>query len=739
MAKIIGGTVATPMPRSDWNQQNPNRADYIKNKPFEKVDDKLSTTSNNPVQNNVVAQAIADMQPVRFTVTKQDGEYVSSKTYEELTAILAENEHRSIICEIDGYDVPLCKVTRLALSFVLVISTWHVIHVQLASNGDTTRVTVIRDYPSIEINGQLWDEEDPNADFTDTINAMIDDALKESGGGTVAVPTDYVTPQMFGAKGDGKTDDTKAIQDAMDANYTAYAPDGTKMTVYYPVYIPAGTYLVNGEYSGYTNPHMGGIKLHSGQRVYMDADCEIKVFGNGPDGWITTGFSNAFSVYQCENVEIHGGKIVGGTVRKYYQGAYYDPDWVDPNNQNDRILPVQCYGIDVIASENVLIDNVDISEMRGDAIVVNGIYVTVDGKTVCQSEYSNRITIQNCHLHDCARQGISMLAGNNATISNNTIHDIWGNAPKGGIDIEPLDDCDDVHDIIVENCRIYDCGQSFCFSKCHDVVINNCTMSGKWVLIEEKDENGNVVSVYSEVHGGVVAVHDAYNVKFNNCTLNKFDNAENCDVSFYGCNIALAYHNAPKSQPDECVSHYYDCHFSGERTGTDGYKRAVVTGAGEMYFKNCEFALEGITGSDVFIFGTKYCRFDGCSFVTIGSKKLPRFSNACNFEFNGCQFDVSFSAQHLFLNPAKLVMQGCYIKTDYYVIMYSGAVDNSQILASGNIFDCAYNPLYIADNVTIATPSITLLNNTLVNSTRTFVRNKGTDPITVTDINNNKI
>lgn len=539
-------------------------------------------------------------------------------------------------------------------------------------------------------------------------------ALKE--GGTIATPADYVTPQMFGAKGDGKTDDTKAIQDAMDANYTAYAPDGTKMTAYYPVYIPAGTYLIDGKYSGFTDPHMGGIKLHSGQRVYMDADCVIQVKTN--DG----AFYNAFSVYQCENVEIHGGKIIG-----------------ERQTHTNTATSVQGYGIDIIASDNVLIDNVDISDMRGDAIVVNGIYVTVDGKTVCQSEYSNRITIQNCHLHDCARQGISMLAGNNVTISNNTIHDIWGNAPKGGIDIEPLDDCDDVHDIIVENCRIYDCGQSFCFSKCHDVVINNCTMSGKWVLIEEKDENGNVVSVYSEVHGGVVAVHDAYNVKFNNCTLNKFDNAENCDVSFYGCNIALAYHNAPKSQPDECVSHYYDCHFSGERTGTDGYKRAVVTGAGEMYFKNCEFALEGITGSDVFIFGTKYCRFDGCSFVTIGSKKLPRFSNACNFEFNGCQFDVSFSAQHLFLNPAKLVMQGCYIKTDYYVIMYSGAVDNSQILASGNIFDCAYNPLYIADNVTIATPSITLLNNTLVNSTRTFVRNKGTDPITVTDINNNKI
>ena len=33
MAKIIGGTATSSMPIPDWNQTNPNRADYIKNKP----------------------------------------------------------------------------------------------------------------------------------------------------------------------------------------------------------------------------------------------------------------------------------------------------------------------------------------------------------------------------------------------------------------------------------------------------------------------------------------------------------------------------------------------------------------------------------------------------------------------------------------------------------------------------------------------------------------------------------
>lgn len=107
----------------------------------------------------------------------------------------------------------------------------------------------------------------------------------------IGVYDSYVTPQMFGAKGDGVTDDTAAIQAAMDANFN--------------VYIPSGVYLVDGRYNGWTDPHMGGIRLRSGQCVHMSADCTIKVKTN--DG----AFYNAFVIYQCNGVEIHGGKIVG--------------------------------------------------------------------------------------------------------------------------------------------------------------------------------------------------------------------------------------------------------------------------------------------------------------------------------------------------------------------------------------------------------------------------------------------
>lgn len=73
MAKIIGNTTATPMPVADWNQTDPKKGDYIKNKPtiptdvsdlnndigyISVVDDQLSAESTNPVQNKVIASAI---------------------------------------------------------------------------------------------------------------------------------------------------------------------------------------------------------------------------------------------------------------------------------------------------------------------------------------------------------------------------------------------------------------------------------------------------------------------------------------------------------------------------------------------------------------------------------------------------------------------------------------------------------------------------------------------------------
>ncbi len=64
---------------------------------------------------------------------------------------------------------------------------------------------------------------------------FADAAGLEAEGIVPATQLPYLTPQMFGAKGDGTTDDTQALQNCIDAAYTNRI---------YHVFVPKGTYLI---------------------------------------------------------------------------------------------------------------------------------------------------------------------------------------------------------------------------------------------------------------------------------------------------------------------------------------------------------------------------------------------------------------------------------------------------------------------------------------------------------------
>lgn len=58
MAKIVGGVASTTMPVPDWEQTNPRRADYIKNKPI--VDQEFNFESTNAIANKCVTSLYND-------------------------------------------------------------------------------------------------------------------------------------------------------------------------------------------------------------------------------------------------------------------------------------------------------------------------------------------------------------------------------------------------------------------------------------------------------------------------------------------------------------------------------------------------------------------------------------------------------------------------------------------------------------------------------------------------------
>lgn len=103
----------------------------------------------------------------------------------------------------------------------------------------------------------------------------------------------YVTPQMFGAVADGSTDDTSAIQTAIDSGE--------------PVFFPKGVYLT-----------ASTVHISNKNSWSMFAECaEIKYIGT----------DYAFNLAQNSHIKLHFGNIVADNGGCVYIGATSYSDW----------------------------------------------------------------------------------------------------------------------------------------------------------------------------------------------------------------------------------------------------------------------------------------------------------------------------------------------------------------------------------------------------------------------------
>ena len=122
-----------------------------------------------------------------------------------------------------------------------------------------------------------------------------------------AQPPGAVDVTAFGAKGDGRTDDTRAIQEAADAaaaGTTAFQPpSGAYLGSSPPVYFPAGRYRVSDEitFGAYAN-----VLSDARAIVEQTGDCRTFVF---PGGY---------------TIAVSGIRFLGGTNQIHYSNANTD-------------------------------------------------------------------------------------------------------------------------------------------------------------------------------------------------------------------------------------------------------------------------------------------------------------------------------------------------------------------------------------------------------------------------------
>lgn len=226
-----------------------------------------------------------------------------------------------------------------------------------------------------------------------------------------------INVKRYGAKGDGKSDDTKAIRSAV-----AQLKSGDCLK------FPKGTYLVS-----VSQKDESIISLRRLRNIKMvGKQSSLVMATNGFTGY------NLIKVENCNNVLIRNLVLSGDRVTHDYKTTIGTHEFG--------------YGLyvvgDDVANVNVTICNCEIKDMTGDAIVTkNGIS-------------GGNIIIKDCDIHHCRRQGISVLDSDQILIEGCRIHNIGysdgigGTAPMAGIDIEPASGSNLVNKVVIKNSQI---------------------------------------------------------------------------------------------------------------------------------------------------------------------------------------------------------------------------------------------------------------------------------------------
>jgi hypothetical protein len=204
-----------------------------------------------------------------------------------------------------------------------------------------------------------------------------------------AVAENFVSPEMFGAIGDGVSDDTEAIQTALDSGR--------------PITFKDRTYAVRA-YSG------GGLVVPSGTRMTGNNTVLKGINEN-------VSVSNVLKLANVSDVFIKGFTIIGDV------------------NENTATDEGAGHGISINGCENVHIDDVICRDCFTDGIYIRG----------------NNIKVSNSKMEHNGRQGISITNGTNIIIENVECNGSFRIAPMSGIDIEPSLETDVIDYITLRN------------------------------------------------------------------------------------------------------------------------------------------------------------------------------------------------------------------------------------------------------------------------------------------------
>lgn len=249
-----------------------------------------------------------------------------------------------------------------------------------------------------------------------------------------------VKNSIYNAKGDGVTDDTAAIQSAL--NDCSSNGDGF-------VYIPAGTFMINA---------VTGLNVPSNVRIVMEPQAVLKVIPNNSNTY------NIFKINNVSDVYIEGnGAMLQGDKATHTTAPAWQPSTAYTVNQqvNANGFIYQCatagtsgttsptgakngvtdgtvtwnyvYSgengmmVNMTGASNVFISNLTCSNAWGDGFYIGG----------GTGSYCENIFLLNCIADGNRRNGLSITNAKNVVVLGGEYKNTAGTDPQFGIDVEP--------------------------------------------------------------------------------------------------------------------------------------------------------------------------------------------------------------------------------------------------------------------------------------------------------------
>ena len=251
--------------------------------------------------------------------------------------------------------------------------------------------------------------------------------------------------------------------------------------------------------------------------IHLSSNFHLKMTDNTflrvqPNDWP---FSILLALYKQDNVTITGGNLIGDRWEHDYKVIISGTV-----NRSSHEWPVL---LQMAGSENVIVNNVYLSDSTGDALVLgNPNEYRFNG-----SKYNKNIIIKNCTMTRSRRNNISITDADDSLIENCTITDAGlgekvkdsngdtvysssGVLPRTGIDVEPFIGGEDPNNLVY-------------YARVQRLTIRGCTLTGNsnTSIIEYAGEDTIIESNFSDA--GFNANH-GWRTKFLNNTLVSAEN-----------------------------------------------------------------------------------------------------------------------------------------------------------------------------------------------------------------------